>query len=50
MQTERYFTFREFLDYMMQFDKSNIDKPSAPEIDLPIVKKLREEKKRKRKL
>ena len=34
----------------LQFDKKNIDKPSAPEIDLPIVKKLREEQKRKRKL
>lgn len=46
MQTERYFTFREFLNYMMQFDNKSIDRASAPEFDLPIVKKMREKKAR----
>ena len=50
MGTERNLTLSELINYMMQFDKRNIDKQSAPEIDLPIVKKLREEQKRKRKL
>ena len=48
MQTERYFTFREFLNYMMQFDNKSIDRPPAPEFDLPIVKKMREEKARRK--
>ena len=48
MRTERYFTFREFLSYMMQFDNKSIDRPPAPEFDLPIVKKMREEKARRK--
>ena len=48
MRTERYFTFREFLNYMMQFDNKSIDRASAPEFDLPIVKKMREEKARRK--
>ena len=48
MQTERYFTFREFLNYMMQFDNKSIDRPPALEFDLPIVKKMREKKARRK--
>ena len=47
MGTERNLTLSELINYMRKFDDEFINRPSAPEIDLPIVKKLREEKKRR---
>lgn len=48
MQTERNFTLSEFANYMRQFSKRYMDRPSAPEFDLPIVKKMREKNARRK--
>lgn len=43
-------TMMELINWVRMRNKEYASRPSAPEIDLPIVKKLREEQKRKRKL
>ena len=50
MKTQRNMTMMELIDWVRMRNKEYASRPSAPEIDLPIVKKLREEQKRKRKL
>lgn len=50
MKTQRNMTMMELINWVRMRNKEYASRPSAPEIDLPIVKKLREEQKRKRKL